>query len=177
MAAIGRIVFFGRSSTTSCTNNCFREIAPKSHQLADEIVPTGFHWFVLIGRKSLPGFGLRTNLFIRHAIVQTRLYRVKWPHRGRSVEITAKLYLKSESTNTQVEAKLPAMLIELIRRGNPATDVSAIFSGHCGSDRISRTEKYLYLLYLLGAINLRRPEKKHPRRRFKVTVLIRQEAR
>lgn len=131
----------------------------QAHELADKIAPTGFHWLVLDRHRESAGLWTNETNLLRHAIVQTKLYKIKWPAQRKIDRPYRKIVLKSESTNTQVEAKLPAILIELIRRANQATDLRDLLQSLRARIKPAELRKYLYLLYLLGAINFRRPEK------------------
>ena len=142
----------------------YEELLPRSraqaHVLTDKIAPTGFHWLVFDRSKEPAGLWTNESQLLRHAVVQTKLYNVKWPGQRQAGRGSPRVVLKSKSTNTYVEVKLPAGFIELIHHCNPATALRDLLPSLPVRMKFEPLRKYLYLLYLLGAINLRLPEGK-----------------
>ena len=125
------------------------------HQLTDKIAPTGFHWLVFDRNSESPRLWTNESNLLRHAVVPTKLYRITWPA-GRKIDRgSGTVVFRSESTNTHVEVRLPAAFIELVRRSAPTESLGNILRQLRHKIKPADLKKNLYLLYLLGAINLR----------------------
>lgn len=129
----------------------------QAHELADKIAPTGFHWLVLDRNKESAALWTNESNLLRYSAVQTELYEVKWPVSPKCRGFQ-NIVLRSKATNTLVEVVLPVAFIELIRRNDRGASLGNLLKALSPKITPANLKRSLYLLYLLGALNLRRPE-------------------
>ena len=130
----------------------------QAHELADKIAPTGFHWLVFDRNKESAGIWTNESVLLGQAVVQTKLYKVTWPLPRQIGRGFRNIVLKSESTNTHVEVKLPRTIVEVVRRSNSSISLRDLVQSLPARIKPTELRKHLYLFYLLGAINMRTPQ-------------------
>jgi len=122
--------------------------------LIDVVQPASFHRLVLSRRrpKRIPWNDSTGLLRSRPAV--TPLYKPKWPvRRGKWTSLRA-LSLKSDVTATAIDLNVPEWEIEILRRADGIRTVRDILDGVTPRPAARDLRESLYLLYLLGVINL-----------------------
>lgn len=126
-------------------------------ELVDMLVPAGFHRLLLTRRPpaELPWDEPEKLLDWRPAI--TELYRHRWPRRRGSWHTLRSLKLKSPSTNTLMELRLPEWELEVLRRSDGERSLREILDGVPIRPSLRSLCLRVYQLYLAFLINLLPP--------------------
>jgi SAM-dependent methyltransferase len=138
-----------------------RLLIPRSRaevlELLETLRPSTFHRLLLSHRPEVCPPWQNAGELLRWRAIATGLYVRRWPKRTKRWKTLRRLTLTSAPTNTVVELQVPEWEVELLRRANGRHSIADVLSSV--SARISPTSlrDALYLLYLLGAINLRTP--------------------
>lgn len=132
----------------------------QAHELAEQILPTGFHLLLFAREQESPGPWADPATLPRYAIALTKLFKVRWPKSKRFRAGRQTVELTSNSTNTVAELAFSPSFIELIRRSNSVDTISAILKSMGVTIPRQQLIRHLYLLYLIGAINLRLPKQR-----------------
>ena len=128
---------------------------PTAHAIAERIAPSGFHRLVF--SSALPvivpwdDHGQLLSCRVR----LTKLYALGSPGGKKlSGESTRHLSLRSEATNTRADLTVPAWVVGLLASTNNGHEVREILRHATRRISPGSLRKHLYLLHLLGAMNL-----------------------
>jgi hypothetical protein len=127
------------------------------HELTEYIVPAAFHrlMFSLNAPPNPPWFD-RARL--QHwRIARTPLYVPSWPKTKASPTSFRNLTLKSRATNALVALRIPPWVIQIMQQGGRPQSLGKILGETLPKVSTHSLRKHLYLLYLLGAVNLNPP--------------------
>lgn len=130
-------------------------------ELIEMLRPTSFHRLILSRQPELrpPWQELDTLRYWRPVI--TPLFRQQWPQKRQQWMTVRNLKMKSPSTNTLVELRMPEWQIELLRRSDGSNSIDDILQSLPVRMLRCSLRDQLYLLYQLGAINLLPPAQRH----------------
>jgi SAM-dependent methyltransferase len=126
-------------------------------ELIEMLRPTTFHRLILSRQPELRPPWQELETLRNWRPVVTPLYHPQWPQKRQQWMTVRNLKMKSPSTNTLVELRMPEWQIEFLRRSNGRDSISDILrSVPVRIPRGSLRDQF-YLLYQLGAINLLPP--------------------
>jgi SAM-dependent methyltransferase len=140
----------------------YKSLIPRSRAdlalLFDVLQPREFHRLMFSRKPELrPPWDNTRKLHAWRPQV-TPLYRLPhWPKKARHWTMLRNLSLKSPSTNTRLELRVPAWEIEILRGSNGKDSISDILRLVPVRIPRGRLRDQFYLLYQLGAINLLPP--------------------
>jgi len=139
----------------------YRFLMPRSRadvvEVFETLRPCGFHRLIFSRRPELrPPWDEPEKLRTWRVIV-TELYDRQWQRRERRWTTLSNLKLKSPSTNTLVELRIPEWEIELLRRSDGKHSIGDILRSVPARIPRAFLRDQLYLLYQLAVINLLPP--------------------
>ncbi len=127
------------------------------HAIVERIAPSSFHSLVFTARPpSAVPWDNEEELF-RWRLRLTNLYRIRPPSSSKPRREMCRISLRSQPTNTQADLTVPAAIVALIRSANDGPEVRDILGDSARSISPQSLRKHLYLLHLLGAVNLEPP--------------------
>ncbi len=139
----------------------YRSLLPRSRadvvEVFETLRPCGFHRLIFSRRPELRPPWAEPDKLPMWRVNTTGLYGQQWTQRQRRWKTLYNLKLKSPSTNTLVELRIPGWEIELFRRSNGKDSIGDILQSIPVRIRRGFLRDQLYLLYQLAVINLLPP--------------------
>lgn len=127
-------------------------------ELTDALQPASFHSLIVSRRAPMSVPWLEPRKLSEWRPARTRLYRFRWPHSGGAPHNLRAVSLTSAATRTRVELRVPQWEIEILRRADGKQNVRNILAPLKARVAPRAVAEAMYLLYLLGAMNLLPPE-------------------
>lgn len=127
-------------------------------ELADALQPSSFHQIVVSGRAPAPVPWSDPKELMRWRPARTRLFTFRWPRSGSAPQNLRTVTMRSSSTRTKVELRIPQWEVEALRRADGRQSLRQLLATvkpRVGAKSVSEA---MYLLYLMGALNLVQPE-------------------
>jgi len=150
-----------RSLWPVLNSNLYDLFIPRSramvHELVEQIQPTSFHYVVFQRQRERNPPWRDPKLLKDCRVSVTKIYSQRWPRHRNGWLALRDLTLKSKSTNTIVDLRLPEWMIEILRRSNTGKSVGEVLNEIDAPVSERTIRKHLYLLYLLALINLTPP--------------------
>jgi SAM-dependent methyltransferase len=139
----------------------YHSLMPRSRaevvELFEILRPSQFHCLILSRQPELRPPWRKLDKLRNWRPIITHLYHRQWPQKTQRWMTLRNLKLKSPSTNTLVELRMPEWQIELLRRSNGRDSISDISRSIPVRIPSGSLRDQFYLLYQLGAINLLPP--------------------
>ena len=145
-----------RGLRAAINEDLFDQLMPRNradaHAIVERLAPSSFHYLIFTrqAERALPWNWV--SALGKYALTRTSLYRVRWPSPQSRRKRLVDLVLTSSSMNTRVDVVLPRNAAKAFRASDSVTSLRNLLGSQISLDR--ETRKSIYLLYLLGAINL-----------------------
>ena len=151
-----------RSLRQALNNDLYDLFIPRSraevHEVAEQIAPSSFHHLVFARTPETNLPWLAPGMLKHCRVSATKVYTQRWPKRTNSWKALRHITVRSKSTNTLVDLRLPEWVIEILRKSDGEKTVNEISGEALPGISAQSLRKHLYLLYLLALINLHPPQ-------------------
>jgi SAM-dependent methyltransferase len=147
-----------RMLRSAINNGTCELLMPRSRadvaELLDILVPLPFHRAVFAKQpEARPPWEEPDKLLAWRPVVTPALRRYRWPkHRG-SWNTFRNLKIKSPTTNTLIELRVPEWELEILRKSDGVLPLCAILAGVVPPPQPITLRRELYLLYHLALLN------------------------
>jgi len=127
-------------------------------ELVDVLAPLPFHRAVFTRHpEARPPWEDPDKLLAWRPVLTTAFRRQRWPKRRGAWDTLRTLKIKSPTTNTLIEMRLPEWEMEILRRSDGHPPLRTILAVVSPSPRPTTLRHALYLLYHLAVLNLHPP--------------------
>jgi SAM-dependent methyltransferase len=126
----------------------------EAHCVAERIAPASFHYLVLTRKAAATSRWPRDGELLRCRVLPTNLYTTRLPKPRARAGKLRQLILKSAATNTRADLRVPGWVIDLLGETNGQRKLNEILGPRARRIASRSLRRELYLLYLLGAINV-----------------------
>jgi len=123
-------------------------------KLVDVLQPSSFHQLVLSRRPAARIPWDDAAKLLRRRPLLTPLFVARWPRRGGPWRNLRRLTLESPSTTTGVDLRVPEWEVEILRHSDGTQSLRQILEKVRPPVPAKELREAMYLLYLLGVINL-----------------------
>ncbi|HVS31468.1 MAG TPA: class I SAM-dependent methyltransferase [Thermoanaerobaculia bacterium] len=130
-------------------------------RLVDALQPTSFHHMVLSRRAPVDVPWSDGRALLRWRPVLTSLYKAQWPRRSRDRHALREVELESPATSTRVTLSVPQWEVEILRNSDGTLTLRELLAGVEPAVPAKALREAMYLLYLMGVVNLAAPGARH----------------
>jgi SAM-dependent methyltransferase len=122
-------------------------------ELVDLLQPASFHRLILSRRPAIETPWNDATKLLRRRPLLTPLFKPRWPRGGGASRNLRNVTLKSPSTATAVDLRVPQWEVEVLRRADGERSLREILEAVRPPVPAKVLREAMYLLYLLGVLN------------------------